>query len=61
MEAVIVDKNKFFFTLALARERGVCYIYVTFPLGTWRNWLALRTVDPEVAGSNPVVPATFFI
>jgi hypothetical protein len=23
-------------------------------LGPWRNWLAHRTVDPGVAGSNPV-------
>ncbi len=25
--------------------------------GEWRNWLAHRTVDPVVAGSNPVSPA----
>jgi hypothetical protein len=25
--------------------------------GWWRNWLAHRTVDPVVAGSNPVHPA----
>ena len=29
-----------------------------FPFaGLWRNWLAHRTVDPVVAGSNPVDPA----
>lgn len=28
--------------------------------GTWRNWLAHRTVDPEVAGSNPVVLAILY-
>ena len=28
-------------------------------LGGWRNWLALRTVDPVVAGSNPVLLAIF--
>ncbi len=28
--------------------------------GAWRNWLAHRTVDPEVAGSSPVAPAISF-
>jgi hypothetical protein len=28
-------------------------------LGPWRNWLAHRTVDPGVAGSNPVGLALF--
>ena len=34
---------------------------IHFFAGWWRNWLAHRTVDPVVAGSNPVHPAIQFL
>jgi hypothetical protein len=54
------DEGEFFEKniLLLQSEGEICYSTQTFA-GTWRNWLAHRTVDPVVAGSNPVVPATF--
>ena len=43
------------------KSAGRLINFIHFFAGWWRNWLAHRTVDPVVAGSNPVHPAIQFL
>jgi hypothetical protein len=43
--------------LALTYER---WINILLAKGVWRSWLSRRPVKPEIAGSSPVTPESFF-
>ena len=50
--------KKNIYPLALCAEFMIYYASLSRNTGLWRNWLAHWTVDPGVAGSSPVDPAS---
>ena len=51
-------KKKLKFPLVKETKVMIYYESLSGTRGSWRNWLAHWTVDPGVAGSSPVDPAS---